>query len=128
MRVCNIFIYVSDLDFAIEWYTEVLGLEISSEHYHHPTAVDIKQENDIRLILHQTERDTDIDIWQESSTIAMFEVESLRAKIKELKERGVTMLNDEPKWFPDGERIAFKDPFGNIHELAEMKEEDKKKS
>lgn len=128
MRLCNVTIYVSDLDFAIDWYKEVLGVEIDDKHNNYPTAVDIKQEdNNVRLILHKTEKDTDIEIWKESSTVAMFEEENLRGTMKDLKERGVILLNDEPQWFPDGERIAFKDPFGNIHELAEKNPAEKNK-
>lgn len=125
MRVCNINIYVSDLDFAIEWYEEVLGLKVASRR-NYPTSVFLQHESDTPLVLHKAEKDTDLDIWKESATILTFEEKNLRERMKDLKERGVIMMNDEPQWFPDGERIAFKDPFGNIHELAEMRSEDKK--
>ncbi len=125
MKVCNINIYVSDLDFAIEWYDEVLGLKVASQR-NYPTKVFLQHESDTRLVLHKAEKDTEIDIWKESATILTFEEQNLRERIKDLKERGVMMINDEPQWFPDGERIAFKDPFGNIHELAEMRSKDKK--
>lgn len=124
MKVCNINIYVSDLDFAMEWYEEVLGLKALSKK-NAPTAVFLHHDSDTRLILHKAEKDTSIDIWRESSTTLTFEVENLREKIKEMKERGVIFMSDEPKWFPNGERIAFKDPFGNIHEIAEMRSEAK---
>ncbi|QHE53382.1 VOC family protein [Pontibacillus sp. HMF3514] len=125
MRVCNVNIYVSDLDFAIEWYDEVLGLKVASKK-NYPTSVFLQQDSDTRLVLHKAEKDTEIDIWKQSATILTFEEQNLREKMKKLKERGVIMMNDEPQWFPDGERIAFKDPFGNVHELAEMRSENKK--
>lgn len=115
MRVCNINIYVSDLEFAVEWYQEVLGLKAVSRKSN-PAAVFLHHDNNLQLILHKAEKDTDLDIWKESGTVITFEVKNLREKIKELKECGVIMMSDES----NGERIAFKDPFGNIHELAEM--------
>ncbi|WP_345244363.1 VOC family protein [Pontibacillus salipaludis] len=122
MNICAINIYVSDLDFAIQWYNEVLNLKKSSEHDNYPTCIDLLHDHNIRLTLHKTERDTDIDIWKEASTIITFEVENIRATMKDLKERGVRFYDEEPVWFPDGERIAFSDPFGNVHELAESRE------
>ncbi|MYL55322.1 hypothetical protein GLW08_18585 [Pontibacillus yanchengensis] len=122
MRICVINIYVSDLDFAIEWYREVLNLNISDENNNYPIAVDLETDNDLRLLLHKAEKDTQVDVWRESSTILTFEVPNIREKIKDLTEKGVKLMNEEPQWHPDGgERIAFKDPFGNVHELAELR-------
>ncbi|MCD5325120.1 MULTISPECIES: VOC family protein [Pontibacillus] len=123
MNICKINIYVSDLDFAIQWYSEVLDLKRSDDHDNYPTCIDLIHDRNIRLTLHKTERDTEIEIWKEASTIITFEVENIRATMKDLKERGVRFYNEEPVWFPDGERIAFNDPFGNVHELAEVKKQ-----
>ncbi|MFC0523919.1 VOC family protein [Pontibacillus salicampi] len=123
MKMCIINIYVSDLDFAMEWYREVLDLQVKDQYNTYPIAVDVDTGNDMRLLLHKAEKDTNIEIWNESSTIITFEVSNLREKMKDLKERGVQLMSDEPQWFPDGDRIAFKDPFGNVHELAEKRSE-----
>jgi len=119
-NVALIQISVSDLDHAIAWYQEVLGFELSKEHYHHPVAVDLVHQG-CRLLLHVAERPATIDYPNASQTLICLGTEDIRRSMAELKSKGVLLLHDEPQEFPGGLFCAFKDPFGNVHELVELR-------
>jgi len=119
-NIALIQISVSDLDLAIKWYQEVLGFELSKEHYHHPVAVDLVHQG-CRLLLHIADRKAKIDYPHVSQTLICLGTGDIRRTIAELKSKGVKVLHDEPKKFPAGLFCAFKDPFGNVHELVELR-------
>ncbi len=119
-KVCLIQISVSDLDKAIDWYSTTLGFEVSKEHYHHPVAVDLVHEG-CRLILHTADKPAYIDYPKVAQTLICIETDDLTAKMKDFKSKGVELIHDTPQKFPAGVYIAFKDPFGNVHELVEFK-------
>jgi lactoylglutathione lyase len=119
-HVCMIQISVSGLDKAIEWYSKILGFEISKEHYHHPVAVDLIHDG-IRLILHIADKPTTIDYPNVSQTLICISTDNIVKKMDDLRRRGVELLHDTPQDFPAGKFIAFRDPFGNVHELVELK-------
>ena len=119
-HVCMIQISVSDLDEAIEWYTKTLGFEISKEHYHHPVAVDLIH-GGIRLLLHKADRPTTIDYPNVSQTLICIETDDIVKKMDDLKQQGVELLHETPQDFPAGKFTAFRDPFGNVHELVELR-------
>lgn len=121
MRALLINVYVSDLDYAMKWYQESLGFKLSNDHYNYPVAIDLVHNSEIRLLLHKAEKPANIEISEDSATVITFQVDDIREKIKEFKRKGIEFLHDEPQFFPLGEWIAFKDPFGNILELAELK-------
>jgi lactoylglutathione lyase len=119
-HVCMIQISVSDLDKAIEWYSTTLGFEVSKKHYHHPVAVDLVHKG-IRLLLHIADKPTTIDYPNVSQTLICIQTDNIVRKMDDLKRRGVEVLHETPQEFPAGQFIAFRDPFGNVHELVELK-------
>jgi lactoylglutathione lyase len=120
LHVCMIQISVSDLDKAIEWYSKTLGLEISKEHYHHLVAVDLVHRG-IRFFLHRADKPTTIDYPNVSQTRIRIQTDNIVKKMDDLKHKGVELLHEIPQDFPAGKFTAFRDPFGNVHELLELK-------
>ncbi len=113
-------INVSDLNKAIKWYTETLGFEVSQDHHYPPRAVDLVQKGNIRLLLYQVEKDTVIDYPNQAQSVIIFKTDKLIETMNTLKEKGVNFLYEEALRFPAGLFNAFKDPFGNVHEIVQF--------
>jgi len=113
-------INVTNLKEAIEWYTEILGFEVSKNHYYPPRAVDLVQKGNIRLLLYQVEKPTVLDYPKQAQSIIVFKTNNLKEAMDELKVKGVEFIYDEPVEFPAGLFNAFKDPFGNVHEIVQL--------
>ena len=47
--------------------------------------------------------------------------DDLKKKMKEFQEKGVEFIHPEVVQFPAGLFNAFKDPFGNVHEIVQFK-------
>lgn len=119
-KVCIIQISVSDLDQAIDWYCKTLGFEVSKEYYNYPVAVDLVHKG-CRLLLHKAENPTHIDYPNVAQTLICMQTDNLLETMNDLKTKGVEFIHEAPQNFPDGLYAAFRDPFGNIHELVEFK-------
>ncbi|MFX0114744.1 MAG: VOC family protein [Candidatus Hodarchaeota archaeon] len=115
-------INVTNLDEAIEWYTKFLGFEVSQDHYYPPKAVDLIQKGSIRLLLYQVEKPTKIDYPNQAQSLIIFRTDDLEKKMNDLTKQGVEFIYANPMEFPAGIFNAFKDPYGNIHEIVEFKE------
>jgi catechol 2,3-dioxygenase-like lactoylglutathione lyase family enzyme len=114
-------INVPDLEKAIEWYTKKLGFEVSKEHYYPPQAVDLVQKSGIRLLLYKVEKQVEIDYPNVNQSIIIFKTEDLKETMKKMTENGVELIYSDAIEFPAGLFNAFKDPFGNIHEVVQIK-------
>jgi len=119
-KICIIQINVSDLDKAMDWYCKTLGFEISKEHYNYPVAVDLIHEG-CRLLLHKADKPTHIDYPDVAQTLICIQTDNIIANMNDLKSKGVELIHETSQNFPDGLYIAFRDPFGNVHELVEFK-------
>ena len=113
-------INVTNLNEAIKWYTEVLGFEISEDHYYPPRAVDLVQKGNTRLLLYQVEKPTVIDYPNQAQSVIIFETSNLKKAMEDLKVKGIEFIYDEAVTFPAGLFNAFKDPFGNVHEIVQF--------
>jgi lactoylglutathione lyase len=120
LKVAIVQINVSDLDKAIAWYREALGFEVAKEHYHYPVAVDLVHEG-CRLLLHRAERSAQIDYPNVAQTLVCFQTDNIAATMDSLRRQGGELLHDTPQPFPAGVFAAFRDPFGNVHELVEFR-------
>ncbi len=118
-RICIVQIGVGDLDQAIDWYCNTLGFELSEEHNYHPVAVDLVHEG-CRLLLHAADEPARIDYPRVSQTLICVQTENIRGTMQALREKGVEFLHETPQEFPAGLFAAFRDPFGNVHELVEL--------
>ena len=113
-------INVTDLDLAIEWYTKNLGFKLSKDHYYPPQAVDLEQKGNIRLILYKVDRIVTKDYPNVTQSIIIFQTDDLKKAMNGMKENGVEFIYTEPIEFPAGVFNAFKDPFGNVHEIVQL--------
>ena len=120
LKVAMVQINVPDLDRGIGWYRDVLGFEVAKEHYHYPVAVDLVHDG-CRLLLHRVERPADIDYPNVAQTLVCLQTEDITATMESLRRQGVELLHDVPQPFPAGLFAAFRDPFGNVHELVELR-------
>ena len=119
MKVGMVQINVPDLEKAIEWYTNKLGFELSKEHYYPPVAVDLVNDG-IRLLLYKAEKEAKIDYPKQAQSVIIFKSDNLADEMKKMKEEGVDLIYEEPIQFPAGIFTAFRDPFGNVHEIVEF--------
>ncbi|UCF07164.1 MAG: VOC family protein [Thermoplasmata archaeon] len=120
VRVGIIQISVPDMDRGIEWYCDVLGFKVASEHYNYPVAVDLVHEG-CRLLLHRTSKAAQIDYPNVAQTLICIQTDDIITSMNDLKDKDVELVHESPQKFPAGLYAAFKDPFGNVHELVEFK-------
>ncbi|UCG89654.1 MAG: VOC family protein [Candidatus Heimdallarchaeota archaeon] len=113
-------INVANLEEAIAWYTEVLGFKLSKEHYYPPQAVDLVQKGEIRLLLYKAQNPTKIDYPNEAQSVIIFQTDDLNKIMKDYSEKGVEFIYPEAREFPAGIFNAFKDPYGNVHEIVQF--------
>ena len=74
-----------------------------------------------RLILHNSENTVKIDYPDDVQTMIVWETENLEETIADFKQKGVEFIFSEPKGINVGKFVAFRDPFGNVFELIELK-------
>ncbi len=106
-------IFVNDMTKAKWFYSELLGMQIVLE-----------EENKLifafdgcQLVTYKCEKTKEVgDYSNEARTVLVFDVNSVDQAFKEMKEKGIPFLHEEPT---QGRYAAFVDPFGNVHEIAE---------
>jgi len=118
-KVCVIQINVSDMDQAVDFYCNKLGFEVASRKYY-PDIVDLVHEG-VPLILNKVANQTQIDYPDVAQTMINIETDDLAPTLNSLKEKGVELIHQTPQKCPVGVYAAFKDPFGNVHELLEFR-------
>ena len=120
-RVYNAAIAVPDMAKARSFYEGVLGFEPLSEAYY-PPVVPMKAAGSTMFILsdRQTRRPSAYDYNTGAFAGLSFETADLVATAKLLREAGVEFIHDAPV-APVASIIlmAFRDPFGNVHELIQ---------
>lgn len=106
-------IFVTDIEKAKWFYSELLGLQTTLEQDNKLTfALD-----GCPLVAFKCEKNGEIgDYSNEARSVLVFEVESVEKTFHDMKSKGVRFLHDNPT---EGRYAAFVDPFGNIHEIAE---------
>ncbi len=111
-------IFVSDLAEAKRFYCDVLDFPLKSES---GNRLEFTHEG-VDFIAFKCENDS---IMEDYSNIArsvfVFEVESVEEKMSALIEKGVKFLHQTPAENDFSRYAAFRDPFGNVHEIFERK-------
>ncbi len=122
-EVYNVTIKVTDIDRAVDWYSNLLGFDILSVKYY-PPVIPLRTDGVIsNIALHETaERIAQIDYPNGTQTFLVIEVSDLLATMEYLKVRGVEFIYETPQQAPIGIYTAFRDPFGLVHELVEIGE------
>lgn len=117
-RICVIQFNVSDMDAAIDFYSNVLGFRIKQRDYY-PELVLLEHEGP-SVLLCKVQRNAEIDYPNEAQTLINIQVDDLRKSMSELKLKGADFIHPEPQTCPAGIYAALRDPFGNVMELIEF--------
>jgi len=129
-KVSHIGLAVKNLDRAIQFYEDVLGMKIRDR-----VRVD---DMGIEVAFVDIGGDTELELLaplREGNSIAKFlekhgpgihhfcmEVDNIEEQIKTLVEHGVTMIDEKPRIGAEGDKIAFAHPKSTIGALIELKE------
>ena len=129
LKVDHIGIAVKDLDQAKKFYTEVLGLQAMGE--------EVVEEQKVRVcfipcgdseveLLESTSPDGPIAKFIEKKGEGIqhlaFRVDNLEAALASLKEQGVRMIDEKPRYGAGGASIAFVHPKATGSVLVELSE------
>jgi glyoxylase I family protein len=118
MKLGMMMIFVSDLHEAKRFYRDVLEFPLKGESDSH--LVFAHQGCD--LVAFKCEKNTKVEDYSRvARSVFVFEVLSLDRAFLDLRSKGVRFLHNEPAENSLGRYVAFRDPFGNVHELFEPK-------
>lgn len=119
-QVCVLSINVSDMELAQQFYCDKLGFEVSK--VYDPTIISLKH-NGISLVLSKAERVTAVEYPAESQVVPGIQTDDIVKTMVSFRAMGVEFVYDTPLPCPPGLYNAFKDPFGNVFELIEFRED-----
>ena len=121
-RVYAIQTNVTDLDKAVEFYDNLLGFDILSVKFY-PPVIPLKTEGVIpNIAWHESaKRIAQIDYPKATQTFLVIQVENLVSAMAYLKGKGVKFIHNTPRRAAVGNYVAFRDPFGLVHELVELR-------
>ncbi|MDY0235851.1 MAG: methylmalonyl-CoA epimerase [Gudongella sp.] len=130
-KIDHIGIAVKNLEETLKFYEEMLGIECTSqevvEEQHVKVAFLPVGDSEIEL-LESTTEDGPIARFIEKKGEGLqhiaFKVDDIEAKIKELEEKGVRLIDKEPRYGAGGARIAFLHPKSTSGVLIEISQRD----
>src|SRR5262245_24399416 len=110
---------VVGLPAGIDWYTNVLGFRVSRENnfLHHGTTVQLEHDQGFQLNLHNAKNPAQISYPDDVQTMVVWQTEDLAGTMEHMRAKGVEFISSEPQTIKVGTFVAFRDPFGNVHEL-----------
>jgi catechol 2,3-dioxygenase-like lactoylglutathione lyase family enzyme len=118
MKLGKMMIFVSDLAEAKRFYCEVLGFPLKFES---ADRLEFLHEG-CDFVAFKCEKNVEIEDYSNvAQTVFVFEVEAIVPKMSELESKGVRFLHAKPAENDFSRYAAFCDPFGNIHEIFERK-------
>ena len=118
MNLGMIMVFVSDLEEAKRFYSDVLGFPVKAQRSNYIKFVNEKCD----FMAFKCERDGKVqDYSRVARSVFAFEVGSVDQSMRELGTKGVKFLHQEPAENDFSWYAAFMDPFGNVHELYERK-------
>jgi glyoxylase I family protein len=118
MKLGKLMIFVSDLTEARRFYGETLGFRLKHEddrslHFAHEGC---------DLGAFKCKRNATVQNYSdEARSVFVFEVPSIDIALQHLRDKGVEFLHAEPAENDFSRYAAFTDPFGNVHEIYELK-------
>ncbi len=110
-------ICVSDMALARDFYVNQIGFKIQSD-AGFPGIVQLENSS-ITLIMLLVDKPTNIDYPNQAQTMFAFRVDDILTTHNELMQRNVDLIYDKPLVLPEGLLQAFRDPFGNVHEIIQ---------
>jgi len=118
-KICVVQINVTDMDLAIDFYCNNLGFEVKSKQYY-PDIVRLDHEG-FFLLLYRVSEPAHIHYPHVAQTMINIQTDDLAASLRDLKSKGAELIHETPQACPAGIYAAFRDPFGNVHELLEFR-------
>jgi len=130
-KIDHIGIAVSDLEKAVQFYRDQIGIELKGTEVVDEQKVKVAffpvGESKIEL-LESTEPDGPVGRFIEKKGEGVhhisFRVSNIEEKIKQLKEQGVALIDEKPRYGAGGARIAFLHPKSTGGVLVELCERD----
>ena len=116
--VCVIEIKVADMELGRKFYTEKLGWKVKTEAYL-PNVL-VMEHDGVDMILHVADKPIEIDYPHSAQSLLIFQTEDAEAAHADLTAKGVDVLEPVHE-SPPGWAFPFKDPFGNVHMLMQLK-------
>ncbi|MET3698260.1 catechol 2,3-dioxygenase-like lactoylglutathione lyase family enzyme [Bacillus oleivorans] len=113
-EICALTIKVKDIQESLYFYSELLGFQVSK--YYGESIVSL-QHKDLPIIL---EKANDLHLPPKGNVLPALVSEKLDEDIQALREKGVTVIFDEPKPCPPGRYTVIEDPTGNQIEILEF--------
>jgi glyoxylase I family protein len=118
MKLGKIMIFVADLTEAKYFYRDILGFPLKSETENYLEFV----HEGVDFIAFKCEKDSIIEDYSNiARSVFVFEIESVEKSMSQLIEKGVRFLHQTPAENDFSRYAAFRDPFGNVHEIFEQK-------
>lgn len=115
--------FASDLKRAREFYEDVLEFPVKEETENSITFLS----GYLMMTVFKCETDSPIENYSETArSVFVFEVDSISEEFSKLTSKGVKFLHETPVENESCFYAAFRDPFGNVHEIAQRKEHKKK--
>ncbi|HPZ42377.1 MAG TPA: methylmalonyl-CoA epimerase [Bacillota bacterium] len=130
-KIDHIGIAVKDLEAALKLYEEVLGLK--------SVGTEVVEEQKVKVAFLPT-GDSEVELLESTSPdgpIAKFiakngegiqhiafRVDNLEQKLAELKEKGIRLIDEKPRYGAGGAKIAFLHPKSTFGVLIELSERD----
>jgi predicted enzyme related to lactoylglutathione lyase len=115
-RIGAVFVHVTDMPKAIQWYSELLGLPIHADS-HEGTIYSLHMDGGSDLLLDSNRRD---DSSQNHKTQLFFETKKIMDSYHFVKEKGIEVVT-EIEEHDNISFFTFKDPDGNILMICEDK-------
>ena len=120
MKLHAMMIFVTDIQVAEDFYSKTLNFRIKSRSSRH--LVFSHEGSD--FLMFKCENKSEITEYGSSArSVFVFEVSSVDKSMSELRRKGVHFLHEKPAENEFCYYAAFADPFGNIHEICELKQE-----
>ncbi|TFE02218.1 VOC family protein [Jeotgalibacillus salarius] len=118
MKLHMLTIFVTDFEIAKTYYSDLLSWSFIKEDNYH---LEMRTEG-TKVHFYLANRNTSPgDYSREARTVFVFETDNIEREMKILQSKGVQFLHVVPNENDFSRYAAFKDPFGNVHELCELK-------
>ncbi|WP_342566677.1 VOC family protein [Psychrobacillus sp. FSL K6-4046] len=112
-RIDTIFIHVSDLERSIQWYSNLLGIEVLKTNHTGPIYTFNMGENRPGLTLDNHCLDEDYTFIPSNQPLFIFSCTDIEEAFLHVSSMGVEMVTDIIR-YTDLSEFSFKDPDGNI--------------
>ncbi|WP_256761280.1 VOC family protein [Cohnella sp. WQ 127256] len=115
-RIGAVFLHVSNMQHAIQWYSELLGLPVQSAS-HEGTIYVLPMEGGLDLLIDSNMNDHKNN---NNKTHFFFETKNLNESYKFIKNKGIEIVT-EIEVHDDISFFTFRDPDGNVLMICEDK-------